>query len=64
MLMDRQTDLRHINLIGGLVICNPPKNKLFVISLPAVLFEHYHWTTKIFGLLVALLVQFVVQILQ
>ena len=26
MLMDRRTDIRHINLIGGLVTCNPPKN--------------------------------------
>ena len=24
--VDRQTDVRHINLIGGLVTCNPPKN--------------------------------------
>ena len=26
MWMDRQTDVRHINLIGGLVTRNPPKN--------------------------------------
>ena len=24
--VDGQTDVRHINLIGGLVTCNPPKN--------------------------------------
>ena len=24
--MDRQLDIKHINLIGGLVTCNPPKN--------------------------------------
>ena len=24
--MDRQTDVRHINLIGGLVASEPPKN--------------------------------------
>ena len=26
MWTDRQTDVGHINLIGGLVTCNPPKN--------------------------------------
>ena len=26
MLMDGQTDVRHINLIGGLVTRNPPNN--------------------------------------
>ena len=26
MWTDRQTDVRHINLIGGLVTRNPPKN--------------------------------------
>ena len=29
---DRQTDVGHINLIGGLVICNPPKN---YVNLPS-----------------------------
>ena len=26
MLTDRWTDVGHINLTGGLVTCNPPKN--------------------------------------
>ena len=30
MLMDRHTDVRHINLIDGLVTCNPPKNLLIL----------------------------------
>ena len=29
MLTDRQTDVRHINLIGGLITHNLPKNPLF-----------------------------------
>ena len=33
--MDGQTDVGHINQIGGLVTCNPPKNEkgLLLISL-------------------------------
>ena len=26
------TDVRHINLIGGLVTCNPPKNEIAYFS--------------------------------
>ena len=31
MLTDRQTDVRHINLIGGFVTRNPPKNSAELI---------------------------------
>ena len=30
MWMDRQTDVGHINLIGGLVTHNPPENVNFI----------------------------------
>ena len=29
--MDGQTDVGHIHLIGGLVTCNPPKNRKFTV---------------------------------
>ena len=32
MLTDRQRDVGHINLIGGLVTCNPPKTMLMIIQ--------------------------------
>ena len=32
MWMDRQTDVGHINLIGGLVTRNPPKNSFYIKS--------------------------------
>ena len=32
MWTDRQTDVGHINLIGGLVTCNPPKNYVKDVS--------------------------------
>ena len=40
MWTDRQTDVGHINLIGGLVTRSPPKKSLFVRGPRAVIFSN------------------------